>query len=320
MIERMTLAEWTAFDDAHPAPTFFARPPWARALAEARAGVEPAPLRIGVPGGKRIVVPLVQVAGGKLRWREYCGFPMGAYTCFLREDGSLASGEECKAALAELGRFADVATLVSWPLAPGPPSEGALHETAVVDLANGLDAALANVAGIFRRMAGQAERRGVVCAPSHSPDAVEDYYRLLEASARRWGIGQPPISKRFLEALVRYGGNDVEIWFARAEGRNIGGGVVFYGSQEFFFWSAAMDAEYGRLRPSNALNWALLHAAAARGMLYYNLGSSEGLPGVAKFKDHLGAREVPYRETVIARAPYRLYRSVRRVIAARASA
>lgn len=321
MIERLSLEEWQVFDAQHPAPTFFARPAWAMALAQAHPALQPAPLRITLADGTVIVLPLMQMAGGSLRWREYNGFPLGAYTCFIRSDGSLATAEQCNEAVYALRSFADSVSLVPWPLAEGPAvSGGALHETAVVDLGNGIDAAMAGVAGIFRRMAGQAERRGVTCAPSRDANAVDDYYALLRASAKRWGIGEPSISKHLIEALVALGGNDVEIWFARAEDRNIGGGIVFYGSQEFFFWSAAMDAEYGRLRPSNALNFALMRAAAARGMLYYNLGSSEGLPGVAKFKDNLGAREIPYRDLAIARTPYKLYTSVRRALAAHAGA
>lgn len=81
-----------------------------------------------------------------------------------------------------------------------------------------------------------------------------------------------------------------------------------------------MLSDYGRLRPSNALNFALLQAAAARGMSWYNLGSSEGLPGVARFKKDLGASAVPYAELTSARAPFKLYRNVRRALAARVTA
>ena len=321
MIERLSLEEWKAFDAAHPAPTFFARPAWALSLAQAYPGMEPAPLRVRAQGNPPLIIPLVRMRGGVLRWREYRGFPLGGYTCFLHENGELASQTQCEAALAELGRFADSATIVPWPLAEKPHAfEGGQHETAVVDLSRGIDEALAGVTGIFRRMAGQAERRGVSCAPSHGPDAVDVYYALLEASAKRWGLERPTIPKPLIASLVHNGGDDVEIWFARAEGQVIGGGVVFYGATEFFFWSAAMLAEFGRLRPSNALNFALMRAAAARGMLWYNLGSSEGLPGVARFKDNIGAIEIPYRDIRLEGASFKIYSNVRRVLTVRAGA
>ncbi|HZZ66419.1 MAG TPA: GNAT family N-acetyltransferase [Candidatus Baltobacteraceae bacterium] len=321
MIEHLSIQEWRAFDAAHPAPTFFARPAWAISLAQTYGNAEPAPLRIRVPGEPALIVSTMRMHGGVLPWREYRAFPLGGYTCFLTENGTPASQAHCNRAVAELRRFADCTTIIPWPLAARPSAAGAkVHETSVVDLSNGIDAALAGVAGIFRRMAGQAERRGVVCAPSDDPGAVNLYYELLEASAKRWGLDRPAIPKELIASLVRNGGKDVEIWFAHAEGRAIGGGVVFYGKSEFFFWSAAMLAEYGRLRPSNALNFALMRAAADRGMSWYNLGSSEGLPGVAKFKDNLGALEIPYEEIRLERPPFKLFLNVRRALSRRAQA
>jgi hypothetical protein len=319
MIERLSVGEWLAFDAAHPAPTFFARPAWALSLAQAFDGMEAAPLRIRMDDAPAVIVPLVRMNGGVLRWREYSGFPLGGYTCFMHENGELASQATSDRAIAQLRHYCDCATLIPWPLGEVPAASlGKAHETSVVDLSRGLDAALESVAGIFRRMAGQAQRRGVECGPSHEAGAVDTYYDLLEASAKRWGLARPTIPKNLIEALVRNGGPDVQIWFARAEGREIGGGVVFYGSKEFFFWSAAMLAEYGRLRPSNALNFALMRAAADRGMLWYNLGSSEGLPGVARFKENLGALDIQYKEVRLERAPFRLYVNVRRALAGHA--
>lgn len=317
MIQQESIEEWKAFDRATPAPTFFARPAWALSLAQTNPGFKPALLRIRTGDDKNILLPMIQVRGGAMRWREFKAFPMGGYTCFMHEDGTLASAEESNRALNELSRYADAATVIPWPLAPAVHSEGRPHETSVIDLRGGIEAALANVEGIFRRMAGQAQRRGVVCELCSGPDAVERYYAILEDSAKRWGLEAPKISRELLYALRKFGGDDVEIWLARAEGRDIGGGVVFYGSQELFFWSAAMLSDFGRLRPSNALNFALMRAAAARGMLWYNLGSSEGLPGVARFKHDLGTTDVGYTEIELARARFRIYTSVRRAIAAR---
>ncbi len=315
MIERIALSEWKAFDLLHPAPTFFARPAWAISLAETNETMCASPLRITTQTLKPLLLPLVRMRGGLFRWRDYRGFPLGGYTCFLHEDGTLAQQSECDAALLELARYADAATIVPWPLTDGPTRfTGAVHETSIVDLAQGVEAAFRSVDGIFRRMAGQAERRGVVCAPSKDPDAVDRYYDLLESSAKRWGLERPTIPKSLLHSLVQNGGSDVEIWFARAEGRIIAGGVVFYGASELFFWSAAMLAEFSRFRPSNALNFALMRAAAERGMTVYNLGSSEGLPGVARFKDSLGATDVAYKDVRLQRARVTIYANARRAL------
>jgi len=314
MIERLDITQWRDYDREHPAPTFFARPAWALAIAEVYPSYMPTLLRVHVRGAQPVLVPMLEHRERTLRLRRFSGFPLGGYTCFLHHDGSQASQRECDLALREISGFAHSAKIVPWPLGPTPSAPGREHLTAVVDLSGGIEAALEGVDGCFRRMAGQAARRGVTCAPSYGSEAVETYYDLLRESAKRWGIPEPVERRALIDALVRHGGDDVEIWFARAEGRAIAGGIVFYGGQEFFFWSAAMLGEFSRLRPSNALNFALLHAAAQRGMQWYNLGSSEGLPGVARFKKDLGAREVAYREIDLARLPVRVARTVRNAL------
>lgn len=315
MIERIPIDAWQHADERHPAPTFFARPAWAFALAHAFRHLEPYPASLALPGRGTVTVPLMRSAGGALRWRDFIGMPLGGYTCALHEDGSPVSSGTWDAALARLTAASDLLTIVPWPLAP-IPARGALghrmHATAIIDLSKGADAALARFEGVVRRMAGQAQRRGVSCdkvKPTQS--AIDTYYALVEASAARWGASAPPFPKRLLEGLVAFGGRDVEIWFARLGDEPIGGGVVLYGSQEMFFWSAAMRHEHARLRPSNALNVALIRAAAARGVHWYNLGSSEGLPGVERFKRGLGAAELPYLELHHERGAYRLYSRVR---------
>lgn len=316
MIERLSLADWQLFDAVHRAPTFFARPGWALALADAFETLTPAPLRVRAESGKPVIVPLMQRTGGRLRWKEYVA-PYGGYTCVLDESGATASPADSASALETIARYADHLTAIPYPLAPGPrlpAAERIEHETAVIDLDGGAEAALGRLAGISRRMAGQAMRRGVTCAPSTENDAVDAYYAMLESSARRWGAQSPHIPRALLEAVLRHGGSDAEIWFARHEGQRIAGGVVFYGREEFFFWSAAMLHEFGRLRPSNALNVALIEAAATRGMRWYNLGSSEGLPGVARFKRDLGASDVSYAEYRFSRAAFSTYTALRRRI------
>lgn len=313
MIERLDLTWWLEYDRAHPAPTFFARPAWAQAVAEIHPSFTPAVLRVRSAGMEPILVPALEHRSKTLRLRRFNAFPLGGYTCFLHEDGTVASQPECDRAISEIAAYTHSASIIPWPLAPAPTG-GTEHVTAVVDLSGGLDNALERVDGCFRRMAGQALRRGVECAPATGIEAVHTYYALLCESAKRWGIPEPIERRYLMEALVRHGGPDVEIWFARAEGRAIAGGVVFYGSEELFFWSAAMLSEFSRLRPSNALNFALLRAAAERGIRWYNLGSSEGLPGVARFKKDLGARDIAYHEITLARLPVRIVRSVRHAI------
>lgn len=240
--------------------------------------------------------------------------PFGSYTAVLGEDGRPARADVAQAVLRALFEQRNAHVVVTpWPLAPIGLEKLAVprvpHSTSVIDLCAGLDAVLGNMDGTARRMAGQAVRRGVACSVDEaSGDAsADEYYAMLADASRGWGLAQPPIDRNLLRAVVRRGGSDVEVWFARYEGDCIAGGVALYGADELFFWSAAMREDFGPLRPSNALNLDMVGAAVRRGMRWYNLGASEGLPGVARFKAGLGAEEVEYGTLSRTTPLYRLY-------------
>ena len=313
MIEPVPMHSWLAFDARYPAPTFFARPAWAQALAYAYPHLRPYPVWVHTPTTS-VLVPLMQSSGGRLGWREFVGMPLGTYTCAMRGDGTLADAAEYDAAISILAHACDALTIVPWPLATPPcaPSWTRVrHEAAAIDLSSGETAVMSRMAGVSRRMAGQAERRGIECAPCRSGLAVSTFYGMLCESSERWGLTRPPFPRELLDGLYSYGGSDVEIWLAQCDGHPVAGGVVVFGSQELFFWSAAMRQAFARLRPSNALNLSLIRAALARGVHWYNLGASEGLPGVERFKRGLGADAVTYAALQYKSARYTVYSHLR---------
>jgi lipid II:glycine glycyltransferase (peptidoglycan interpeptide bridge formation enzyme) len=234
---------------------------------------------------------------------------------FLDGAGCEAERDAAQAAFFCISQLCDAVEVTPWPL--GKIHDLAVNarrthgEVSVIDLGQGPDAALARIDGKARRMAGQAERRGVTCARADGPAALQTYYEMLEASARRWGLQQPTISKDLLRDVFAHAGRDAEIWFAYYEGKAIAGGAVLFGSQEMYFWSAAMYGEFSTLRPSNALNVMLIKYACDRGMRWYNLSSSSGLTGVERFKDSLGAQRVRYTTYRSERGPYAVYSAVR---------
>jgi len=246
--------------------------------------------------------------------------PLGSYTCALSLEGSLAGDRAVAAAVTALADQSDVLTLALWPLGHGAIATECLghwQETSVIDLRDGAEAAIARFKGVTRRMAGQAARRGVKCAVSKPEEGIDLYYAMLCGSARRGGLAAPSISRARLGAVVRAAGGDAELWFARLDGEPIAGGVVLYGSEELFFWSAAMREEFSYLRPSNALNVALIKTAAERGLRWYNWGASVGLPGVALFKRSLGAERLGYRSYTFHSRRYALFRRLKNVLLGR---
>jgi CelD/BcsL family acetyltransferase involved in cellulose biosynthesis len=311
-LKTLSTHEWIAFDRQSPAPTFFARPAWALALASVHRSLEPAPLVIEV-NGRRYLLPTMRTQS-RLRFREHAAFAMGGYTCVLDERGIPADAETAAEAIGIAARETDHLRLIYYPLAPAATALAAnavqSYETAVVDCRDGFDAALARVRGVTRRMAGQAQRRGVVVERA-APGELDCYYEILQEASIGWGLARPPITRELLQAVFDYGGDDAQLWFARVDGVNAGGGVILYGKNELFFWSAAMRREYGTFRPSNALNLRLIAAACERGVPWYNLGASEGLEGVARFKHDLGAESVIYHDLEFRRPAFALYQRLR---------
>ncbi len=314
MIERFSIAEWEAFDRAYPAPTFFARPAWTLALCDASPQLKPAPLRVRV-GRRTLIVPAV-LSPARLGLRDVLAFPMGAYTCVLDESGLPVDAVVASQAIAEIARISDRARIVCWPLAEQPlvpRAKRTEYETAVIDCSEGFDSVVAGIRGVTRRMAGQAERRGVQLRLADGGIAsVEAYYDILKEASKGWGLDRPPITEALLKAVARRGGNDVEIWFAEVDSEPIAGGVVLFGSDELFFWSAAMRRAHSQYRPSNALNLRLLQSACDRGVRWYNLGASEGLAGVERFKSDLGAIAKPYAVYTTQSRKFHIYERVLR--------
>ncbi|MDQ6780764.1 MAG: GNAT family N-acetyltransferase [Candidatus Eremiobacteraeota bacterium] len=271
--------------------------------------------------GKPVLVPFVRMSGSRLKWKIYCGFPLGGYDVIFDMDGTVLRDDKLRSALAALAALKiDDIEFTLWPmvnLTPSPPWVSQEHETSIIDLAGGVDAAIENMDGRTRRMAGQAQRRGVVVHETNDAASVASYYDLLLLSAKRWGRAAPTVSRTFVEALANFGGHDVELWLAHYEGKAIAGLMLLYGSEEVNVWSAAMDADYAVLRPHNILHVAAMRAAAARGVRWYNLGSSEGLPGVKKFKEGLGAQTVHYNRLRLEKGLYRSYRALRRTLSPR---
>jgi hypothetical protein len=314
-MREISVEEWRSVDARRPAPTFHARPAWAEALAASNPSYVPAPLACDVSDGSRCIVPMVR-ARAPLGMKAYIGTPFGGYTVVLTENGELAPSATAVSVLRHVMRCAGQSVAITpWPMAVYAQDLfdglGVEQAASVVDLADGADAAIARMDGKFRRMAGQADRRGVTCAADRSPGAAAAYYAILEESAMRWGRKTPTYPRSLLDALVARGGADVEIWFAMFEGAPIAGGVMLYGADEVSFWSAAMRSDFGALRPSNALNVALIRAAADRKVRWYNLGSSEGLPGVQRFKEGVGAVTLAYHTWRRDSALYGLYRRLR---------
>ena len=223
----LSFDDWKALHELHGAPTFFASPAWTAAVCEHNPQYESYTLKCTLDSGQSVFIPLIRIFGGKLRWRLFVGMPFGAYTAILTQNGLLANQGAIDEVLGFLSRcHADSIEIALWPLGPQPSivSDAFVRrETSVIDLSRGAEAAITSMEGSSRRMATQAQRKGVTCSVERGPAATDAYFDILSQAAAKWGLEQPTISKELLLSLVTLGGDDVEIWIARFDGSRRGG-------------------------------------------------------------------------------------------------
>jgi len=186
----------------------------------------------------------------------------------------------------------------------GPPvSQSALEpvtgetrwfEAALVDLADGLEAAWARVDRKSRQEIRQAGER-LVCA--QEPDAIEEAYALHVAQSRAWRTHRPlplELSRRLLEDAGDGLGPVARLFTARRCGALVCATLVLDHPREAMPWWSGADPEARRLHASSCLLWSVVEWAHGAGRARVNLGASGDLDSVSAFKDSLGARMERY--------------------------
>jgi CelD/BcsL family acetyltransferase involved in cellulose biosynthesis len=287
------------------AHSFFVTPTWARVLDEAGMGFQCTAL-LGTDGAAEILLPLARKKGplGTLAFRS---MPWGTY------GGPLVAGETSDAPLALAAHLRQTLGM-GWFLAtPGPwehvaiGSPFATYSTQVIDLSGGRDELWKGLDKDARNQVRQAERAGVEVTVDNSPSAFDDYYSMLEASARRWGRTDPGKPRSLFRAIARLGTEaTTRLWLARVGGRPAAGALCFYGDTEVFYWSGAMHAEHSRSRANNLIQWCVIEHASKQGFATYNMGASGELEGVRRFKSGFGSRPQDYPAYFIGTGPFRL--------------
>lgn len=233
--------------------------------------------------------------------------PWGTY------GGPLVTGEPDGSAEALAAHLRHTLGLGWFVATPGPwehlpiGSPLATYSTQVIDLGVGLDALWKGLDKDARNQVRQAERGGVEVAVDNSPKAFDDYYSMLEASARRWGRTDPGKPRSLFSAIARLANAaNTRLWLARVEGRLAAGALCFYGDSEVFYWSGAMHVELARSRGNNLIQWRVIEHAVAHNFHTYNMGASGDLEGVRRFKDGFGAHSRDYPAYYIGTGPFRM--------------
>lgn len=184
------------------------------------------------------------------------------------------------------------------PVAPGAlaPVTGETRwlETALVSLADGLEAAWARVDRRSRKEIRHAAGQ-VVCA--QEPEALEAAYALHVAQSRAWRVHRPlplELSRRLLEDARDGLGPVARLFTARRGGVLVCAALVLDHPREAMPWWSGAEPEARRLQAFPCLLWSVIEWAHGAGRERVNLGASGDLGSVSAFKDSLGARMERY--------------------------
>jgi len=300
---------WQERLDRLPAYSFFATPTWGRILSEAGLGFRSQALEF-IFEGRRGLLPLVSRDDRLGRALHQSG-AFGTYGGLvpLDNEGDVPSsqlGAEVARWFLGTPRFG---LLIAYP-GPRPhfplPAVFDRYVANVVELENQPAARILEaMRPKTRQYIRKAERDEVHIESDESPESFQAYYRLLEASSRRWGRRDPGKPWALFDAIQRRSpAGDVRLWMARVGDEPAAGLICFYGKGEVFAWSAALDERYAASRANYLVHWRAIADAAIREYSVFNLGANEGMEGVRWFKEGLGTQPREYPAYVVAGRAY----------------
>jgi CelD/BcsL family acetyltransferase involved in cellulose biosynthesis len=265
--------------------SLFTSPPWIRAVAATYGFTPQGRVLNGNDGAPRAGLALVDV--DDVRGVRRVSLPFGD-----RADpivGPAADQVDLEALLAD--RSPDIPWTVraleptGLPTVPGAAVTGraAWHATTIEGSA---EDAWARLSGSARRNVRAAARKGVTVGAGTGVEAVRTFHGLHVARRkRRYGMLAPPVA--LFDAIWREfsGDGSVVTLLASVEGRTVAGALFCeWDGVLYYKFGASLDVGLD-VRPNDALFWAGIEHAHARGLRSLDWGVSDlDQPGLIGFK------------------------------------
>ena len=187
----------------------------------------------------------------------------------------------------EAGRMEEQAAAQGWRVLP--------RETHLLDLRPGLEAL---------RRAYHATKRNQVAKPVKVDSRIAlarteadllPYFEVYAHSLQRWGrAGAWPYPRQLFLDLLH--SPAVRIWTHQVQGRLACAVVILECRHQALYWQGVsrIDEDQKPAHPMVRLMDTVIQDLSARGVPVLNLGASEGLPQVRRFKEEFGARPAAY--------------------------
>jgi lipid II:glycine glycyltransferase (peptidoglycan interpeptide bridge formation enzyme) len=315
---RVSIQEWQRFVEELPCYNFFQLPIWAQAYEKSYPGWNIATQLFTFDDGIQVLVPLVEraiVFGLKI----LDSLPEGGY------GGLIWNRKPSETQIGQIVEHLVTRRTLLFRLYHDPLDWEALNcltnhgfeakegFTHIVKL-DKPEVLWKNLSRNARVNILRAQRQGVKVVEGDLDMLELHYYKMYQASCKRWGIKKNKIIPlSFLQNLMQIGGGRARLFFAEKQGEKMAGSIELYGKRDCFKVFAAFHYEYRDLRPTDFLEWELLKNAYYGGYVLRNFGSSLGLPGVERHKESLGARRLDYRYFIYASPLWKTFQKLEQV-------
>lgn len=284
----------------------FQRPQWVNAVARSRRRAH----EFVVVQARRTGAPDAFLFGGehqRLGLRVFESMPMmgyGGWVCAEPMDLGVEQRlmrdwlAHCKWPLVEVtsspGRAAALPSVDSrWTKALPRRLRSADTQTHCLDLTGDTAALIARTKPNVRSYLRRHGDFGFSCRVG-SRECLVDFLRWYRGGSQGWRVEASHLyPDAFFEALCE--GDGADVWVVSAAGAQVGAAVFLLGRRDVFYLASGTERASGPISAMDVLVWSAALHYRERGFVSLNLGASEGLDSVARFKRKFGATEATYR-------------------------
>jgi hypothetical protein len=187
----------------------------------------------------------------------------------------------------EAARLAERAAAQGWRVLP--------RQTHLLDLRPGLPALRRGYHATKRNQVAKPVKIDSRIGQARTEADLQPYFEVYAHSLQRWGrAGAWPYPRQLFLDLLH--SPAVRIWTHHVHGRLACAVVILESRHQALYWQGVsrIDEDQKAAHPMVRLMDAVIQDLCARGVPVLNLGASEGLPQVQRFKEEFGAQPRAY--------------------------